>query len=199
MDLLSAGLLLFLIIDPFGNLPVYISTLERVPEKRRQRVLIRELLIALAILLAFFFAGRPVLHLMQLREPAVGIAGGIILFLIALRMVTPGRAADSQPEVGGEPLVVPLAVPLFAGPSVLATLLLFTSREPDHRLKWLGALLLAWLASSAILLAAPLLYRILTRRGLIALERLMGMILVALSVQMLLDGVAAYFGLPVPD
>jgi len=191
MTLASAAILLFLVMDPLGNVPPFVSTLAKVAPERRTRVLARELLIALAALLLFLFFGRPLLGLFGIREESLAVAGGIVLLLISLRMLFPGSVAADE-ELEGEPFVVPLAIPLVAGPSSLATILLLAGR-PDAD-PWLlsGALLVAWAATSAILLLSPLLQRALGRRGLVALERLMGLLLVALAVQLFLDGVKAY-------
>jgi multiple antibiotic resistance protein len=192
MNILSVAITLFLVMDPIGNIPFFLSTLKSVPEERRQKVLVRELLIAYVALVLFLVAGPRFIQVLHLRPQSISIAGGIILFLISLRMVFPMDILKRD-ELEGEPLVVPLAIPGVAGPSALATLLLMTSSEP-HRI---GPLFLAltgtWLVSAAVLLASPLFYRILRERGLVAMERLMGMILVALAVQMFLDGVAKQF------
>lgn len=194
MDILSAAILLFLTLDPIGNVPICLSLLESVAPQRRQRVLLRELLLALIVLLVFLFVGPLLLGFLHLRQESISIAGGIILFLIALKMVFPvPRAAQVEEEVEGEPLLVPLAIPLIAGPSAIATLLLMVTREPERLWHLTAALFFAWLISAAILLSSTWLKRILGKRGLVAMERLMGMLLVAISVQMFLDGIMAYW------
>lgn len=191
MDILSTALILFLVFDPFGNAPVFHTVLARLPEARRRRVLVRELLIAYAILVFFLLAGEPLMHLLGLKPPALGIAGGILLFLIALGMVFPARSILHEDEAD-EPFIVPLAVPLIAGPSALALLLLLSSRHPGFHPPSLLALTLAWAASSSLLLVAPRLLATLGRKGTRAIERLMGLILIMLAVQMFLDGLAAW-------
>ena len=193
MTLASACVLLFLVIDPFGNVPFFVAALQRVAPERHRRIVLRELGFALALMVLFLFLGRPLLAALAISGPALSIAGGVILFLIALRMVfpAPGRGAE---DLDGEPFLVPLAVPYVAGPSVLATLLLLMSREPGRWPVWLAALALAWLATAAILLAGSRMAARLGKRGLMAVERLMGMVLVALAVQMFLDGLDAYLG-----
>jgi multiple antibiotic resistance protein len=192
VELLAAALTLFLVMDPLGNIPVFLSVLGQVPPARRRIVLARELVFSLLVLLGFLFCGRQLLAVLGLEEPTVGIAGGIVLFLIALRMVFPqeGGVLGDSPE--GEPFVVPLAIPLIAGPSTLATLLLLVQSQPGRPSLWLGALAVAWTATAAILLSSTLLYRMLKQRGLVAMERLMGMLLVMLAVQMFLDGLKSY-------
>ncbi len=193
MDVFSAGIMLFLIMDPLGNLPIFVSILKGVPVERRTRVLVRELLLAYGIMVGFLFAGRHVLSFLHLRQESVSISGGIILFIIAIKMIFPrGGSYEEIPD--GEPFLVPLAIPMVAGPSVLAALLLLTNSGDGTYVHWMLSLTGAWLASAVILLMSNTVYRLLGQRGLIAMERLMGMVLVMLSVQMFLDGVIAYIG-----
>ena len=190
MDLLSAVITLFLIMDPLGNVPVFLAVLKQVAPERRRKILIREVLIAYAVLLFFLLVGERVLELLQIEQETISIAGGIVLFLIALRMIFPSHGALADPSEG-EPLVVPLAIPLIAGPSTLATLLLLRATTESMFQLWL-ATTVAWFATAAILIAAPFFYRALGERGLVAMERLMGMVLVMISVQMFLNGVATF-------
>ncbi|SBV35420.1 putative antibiotic transporter [uncultured Stenotrophomonas sp.] len=192
MTVLSAALLLFLILDPLGNIPVFLSLLKPLPAKRQRVVLVRELLIALAVLMGFLWFGKYALEAMHLRQESVAIAGGIVLFLIGIRMIFPRPEGLMGAVPDGEPFIVPMAIPLIAGPSGMAAVMLMGSNEPDRLGEWSLALLLAWGAAAAILMSATLLYRLLGARALTALERLMGMLLVAISVQMLLDGVGTY-------
>jgi len=190
MSTLSAAITLFLVLDPLGNIPFFLSALKTVDESRRQKVILRELLLAYAALILFLFLGRPFVELVHLRSESITIAGGIILFIISIRMIFPATKTPGDEEVEGEPLLVPLAIPGVAGPSAMATVLLFVGNAPDRLMEWFVAVTGAWVAAAAIILTAPILLRVLRRRGLIAMERLMGMILVALSVQMFLDGLA---------
>jgi len=194
VTILSAALLLFLILDPLGNIPVFLSLLKPLAPKRQRVVLVRELLIALAVLMGFLWGGKYALELMHLRQESVAIAGGIVLFLIGIRMIFPRPEGLMGAVPDGEPFIVPMAIPLVAGPSGMAAVMLMGSNEPDRLADWSLALLLAWGATAAILMSATLLYRLLGARALTALERLMGMLLVAISVQMLLDGLATYLG-----
>jgi len=189
---LSAGILLFLIMDPLGNIPLFLSLLKNVAPQRRRLVLLRELLIALGVLFAFLLGGQYILKLLQLKQESVSIAGGIVLFLIGVRMIFPPREGLFGAVGEGEPFIVPMAIPSVAGPSTMAALLLLTNTQPGRLWQWSLALFLAWLATAAILLSATYLFRWLGESVLTALERLMGMLLVALSVQMFLGGVAAY-------
>ena len=195
MTITSAALLLFLILDPLGNIPVFLSLLRGMPAHRQRVVLVREMLIALGVLMAFLWGGRYALELIHLRQESVSIAGGIVLFLIGLRMIFPPPEGLLGELPGGEPFIVPMAIPLVAGPSGMAAVMLMGSQEPDRMGAWSLALLVAWAATAAILFSATYLYKWLGARVLAAIERLMGMVIVAISVQMFLDGIAAYLGL----
>jgi multiple antibiotic resistance protein len=190
----SATLLLVLILDPLGNIPVFLGLLKPLSPERRRIVLARELLIALGVLMAFLWGGRYALELMHLRQESVSIAGGIVLFLIGIRMIFPPPEGLMGEIPGGEPFIVPMAVPLVAGPSGMAAVMLMGSNEPHRLAGWSLALLLAWGATAVILFSATYLYKWLGSSVLIAIERLMGMLLVAISVQMFLDGIATYLG-----
>ena len=192
MTIAAAALLLFFILDPLGNIPVLLSLFKGVPAERQRKVLLRELLIALAVLMLFLWGGQYALELMHLRQESVSIAGGIVLFLIGLKMIFPSPEGLFGDVPGGEPFIVPMAIPLVAGPSGMAAVMLLAAQEPHRMGDWSLALVLAWLATAALLFSATSLYKVLGMRVLIAVERLMGMLLVAISVQMLLDGVATY-------
>jgi len=184
---------LLLIMDPLGNIPLFLSALKDVRPERQRRVLLREILFAYLVLLTFFFLGKYLLQFLSLQQETISIAGGIVLFLIALRMIFPPERDVLADAPEGEPFLVPLAVPLIAGPSTLAALLLLRS-GPLSTLELLVALTIAWALSAIILLSSTLLYRVLRQRGLIAMERLMGMLLVMIAVQMFMNGVAKFLG-----
>ena len=197
LDLLAFAVTLFLVLDPFGNAPVFNAVLSKIPEKRRRRVLLRELFIALTILLGFLFLGKYLLGILRVGVHTLSISGGIVLFLIALGMVFPTRSILG--ETGDdEPFIVPLAVPLMAGPSSIALLLLTASKHPRELVPIALGVGCAWLGSSLILLFSPVLLRILGTRGARALERLMGLLLILVAVQMFLDGVTTYTTVPRP-
>lgn len=196
MDIWSAAIMLFLIMDPLGNLPVFMSILKMIEPKRRKIVLARELFISLIILLLFLYSGQGLLNFLNIRQETVSIAGGIILFLIALRMIFPQPGGALGLAVGEEPFIVPLAIPMVAGPSTLAALILLAHQDPSRMTDWTIALCSAWLVTAAILMFSSLFNRILGERGLTAIERLMGMILVMIAIQMFLDGVGEYYALP---
>jgi MarC family membrane protein len=191
MTTLSAAFLLFLILDPLGNIPIVLSLLKPLAPKRRRLVLVRELLIALAVLMAFLWGGIHVLEAMHLRQESVSIAGGIVLFLIGIKMIFPGPGGMFG-EAEAEPFIVPMAIPMIAGPSAMASVMLLGSQQPDRMGDWSLALALAWGATAVILFSATYLYKALGQAFLVAIERLMGMLLVAISVQMLMDGVSTW-------
>ena len=191
----SATILLLLITDPLGNIPIFVNSLRPVSPQRRARVIVREVLIAFAILLAFMFVGQAFLRAMSLSDISLQIGGAVVLFLIALRMIfpPPAQAASPQPQAGAqaEPLIVPLAIPALAGPSAIATVMLLVSQAPQRRLEWVGALCVTMLVCALVLLLAERLQRLVGDRVIVAFERLMGLILVSIAVEMLVRGLKA--------
>jgi len=182
-------------MDPIGNVPLFLSTLKNVPIERRRKIIIRELLIALLVLLFFMFTGKYILQLLQIAQSSLGIAGGIMLFIIAIKMIFPGRRNLFDHSDNMEPLVVPLAVPLLAGPSAIAAVILLMAQEPSRWLEWMIALVVAWLVAGIILVSSETLGRRLGVRALLAIERLMGILLMLVSVDMILDGVKQTFNI----
>jgi len=179
-------------MDPFGNIPLFLSLLKDVSPRRRRTIIIREMVIALAVLLVFLFFGKFILSGLNISEPALSIAGGIILFLIALKMIFPKPNVSDEPTGETEPIIVPLAVPLIAGPSSMSIVILFSTQHPEMLLSWSIALIAAWTVCLGILLPSDLLRRLLGTRILKAIERLMGMILTTMAIQMLLTGVKEF-------
>jgi MarC family membrane protein len=192
LEILSAIVLLTLVIDPFGNVPVVNAMLAGVAPQRRRIVIARECAIAFLVLLGFMFGGRKLLQLMHLSETSLSIAGGVILFMIAIRMVFAHPEGAFGAQSRGEPLIVPLAIPLIAGPSALATVMLMATREPQK----LGLLAIAVTASMAIatvvLVTGERLQKWMGDRAMQAVERLMGLILTTIAVEMLLGGIRAF-------
>jgi multiple antibiotic resistance protein len=184
----SAATVLLFVMDPFGNVPTVLTLLQNVDPSRRRRVIARELLIALGVLLLFLVAGQAILDFLGLQRESVTIAGGIVLGIIGLRLIFPRPEGIMGHQPEGEPFLVPLAIPLIAGPSAMATVILMSRTAPEQLGRWAGAILLAWGLTAAVLLAAPALYRLLRERGLQAIARLMGMLLIMIAVQMVLDG-----------
>ena len=192
MDIVSATILLVLVMDPFGNMPLVISVLKNVEAPKRAGVVLRECAIAYAVLLAFMFSGDSFMHLLRLSDNALAIAGGLILFLIALRMAFPHSDAVHAESGDTGTFIVPLAIPAIAGPSALATMLLLVSREPQRVLDWVAALSLAMLFTAVVMVSAQRISGWIGRRGVIAIERLMGLVLTAIAVEMLLKGVERF-------
>lgn len=192
MDIWTAVITLLLIMNPLGNLPIFLSVLRHVDPKRRKIVLARELIFALIIMLVFLHVGTGMLETLGLKQEAVGIAGGIILFIIALRMIFPQPGGVLGLPAGEEPFLVPLATPLISGPSLLASLILLANQAPDRMLDWTLAAFGAWLISATVLMFSSAFLRILGQRGVNAIERLMGMILIMIAVQMFLEGIMNY-------
>lgn len=193
MTLESATITIFLVLDPLGNLPLFLVALRHVPPERQRRVVARELAIALAVLLAFLFLGSQLMRLLGVSQPALGVGGGIVLMLIALRMIFPARDGGSD-SLDHEPFIVPLAIPYIAGPSAMATVILLMSSAPQRWPEWTLAILLAWGAAAPIFLHSDRFAAWLGLRGLKAVERLMGLVLVTVAVDMLMKGVAQYLG-----
>jgi multiple antibiotic resistance protein len=184
-EIFSAAVVFFLIMDPLGNVPLFLSVLRTVDQKKHLKITIRELLIAYVALLLYLFGGAYILKFLQLSQEAISISGGIILFIIAIRMIFPSPHGIMGGGPDGEPFIVPLAIPAVAGPSIMAVLMLMSTTTETSVL--LTAITAAWIATAVILLAATPMNRILGQRGLMAIERLMGMILVMMSVQMMLN------------
>lgn len=187
----SATILLILITDPIGNIPIFANALRHVAPARRPWVILREVLIAFVLLLTFMFIGERFLNLMNLSELALQIGGAVILFLIALRMVFPPHKAE-EPAQQIEPLIVPLAVPSIAGPSALATVLLLVSQAPERRPEWIAALCVTMMVSAVVLVLAERIQRVAGESLVLALERLMGLVLVSVAVEMLLKGIKTF-------
>jgi len=191
---LSAFILLLLVLDPLGSLPIFISVMNGVAPARRSTVAVRELGIAYAALLAFMLGGHGFLTVMRLSERSLEVAGGVILLIIAIRMIfSAGDNIYSADGSGREPFIFPLAVPLLAGPSAMATVLLLASRQPGRLLEWMGALTAAMLVSGAVLLLADRIRKLLGDSMVAAIEKLMGLVLTAIAVEMILAGLKRYF------
>ncbi len=190
---LSAFALLLLVLDPFGNLPIFISVMRGVAPENRHRVAVREVVIAFLVLLAFMLGGSTFLSLMRLSERSLEVAGGVILLIIAIRMIFTDDSGNYADDSGREPFIFPLAVPLLAGPSAMATVLLLASRQPERLTSWVGALTLAMAVSGVVLLAADRIRRLLGASMVSAIEKLMGLVLTAVAVEMILAGLKRYF------
>ncbi|TEW50668.1 MarC family protein [Psychromonas algicola] len=187
----STAVLIFFILDPLGSVPLLLSILKNIDKKRHSKIIIREMLIGLFILLTFLFFGEQFLGLFHLQPQAITISGGIIFFVIALKMIFPNPDGSDlfSSKIGDEPMVVPIAMPMIAGPAALATLLVLAKTNAEHTGSLFLSLLIAWVFAAIVLLCSTRLYKILKAKGLKALERLMGMLLLIMSVQMFIDGI----------
>ena len=192
----SAFVLLLLVLDPLGSLPVFIPIMREVAPERRTRVAVREVLIAFVVLFAFMFFGDAFLRVMRLSERSLEVAGGVILLMVAIRMIFSHEGGVYGTPEGKEPFIFPLAVPLLAGPSAMATVLLLASRQPDRVLAWAGALTCAMAVSGAVLLLCDRIRGLLGDSVVSALEKLMGLVLTAIAVEMVLAGLKQYFMAP---
>lgn len=192
---ISSAVIFLMIMDPLGNVPLFLTALRNTVPERHRRVLVRELLIALVLMVLFLFGGQGFMRLFHIEAATLSVAGGIVLMLIALRMVFPTPERNLRESIDDEPFIVPLAVPYVAGPSLLAMEVVFVSGNPGAIGQYLIALLLAWATAAVILFFAASLHRIVGEKVLTAIERLMGLVLVIVSVQMSLSGVADYFAL----
>lgn len=192
MSLVSSATVLFFVLDPFGNVPKVLVALRGIEKKRREQILVRELLIALAVIVLFLYVGQSVLEMMHVSQMSLSAGGGFLLLLIAIRMVFPPAPIAGADETSEEPFIVPLAIPYFAGPATLATVAVMGTKQPELRHVWLGAVFLAWGLAAVIMFFGSRLAGLLGKRGLVATERLMGMILVAIAVEMLFNGIAQF-------
>jgi MarC family membrane protein len=178
-------------MDSIGNLPIFLALLKDISPQRQRCIIFRELIIAFLIIIAFVFIGDALLDLLGVSEETIMIAGGIILFLISLKMIFPLRKDSEQNGFKNkEPFIVPLAVPLVAGPAVLVTVIIYSQHQNLFILTL--SVFIAWAVSTLILLCSSLLKRILGTRGIAACERLMGLILTLIAVQMFLKGLAIF-------
>lgn len=183
---------LFLLMNPIGNVPIYLALLKEIAPKRQAQIILRELTMALAILLLFQFVGQGLLNLLGVKKDALLIAGGLILLIIAMRMIfPPERSSLKITEKKEEPFLVPLAIPLVAGPAILSAIIVYSNEVPTLPLTF--AILFAWALVTLILISAPVLLKILKERGILACERLMGLILILIASQMFLNGLRIFF------
>jgi len=195
VTVLAAILLLVIIMDPIGNVPVFLSILKNIPVGRRRVIIVRELFIALTILLFFMFVGRYILQMLEIEQSSLGIAGGIILFIIAIRMIFPGTKPMFSHNEITEPLIVPLAIPMLAGPSAIAAVILLMAQEPNRWIEWTFVVCVSCFVAGAILISSEALGRKLGNRALLAIERLMGILLIMVSVDFILDGIKQTFNI----
>ena len=195
MELITSYVItLILVMDPFGNIPLFITALKRVPSERRTKVLLRELMIALFIMVVFLFAGAKLLAWLGIAKHSLGVSGGIVLFIMSIKLVF-NSLEDEQAHINQrdeEPFVVPLAIPLIAGPASLSMLLILSAGAPSKVAYLFIAVLAASFLNGLVLLLSFPISNILGRRGLIAVERLTGLLMVLISVNMIMGGISDF-------
>jgi len=194
MDFISALLLLIIVTDPLGNVPLLIICLDGVAPERRRAVIVREVFFAFVIMSVFLFFGPALLRVMSLSEEALQVAGGIILFLISIKLIFPTDSSWLGVQRGVEPLVFPVAVPLVAGPSAITTVMLLGAQNPHGKWIWFVAIVAASLVSLVVFFFADMLQHFMGDRGIAAIQRLMGMLLTVVAVQMLISGYHSVIG-----
>lgn len=195
MPIISLAFSLILLMDPLGNMPVFLTQLKNIPAKRKRRIILRELLIALIIIIAFMFIGQPLLKLIEVSQHTVFVSGGIILFIIALKMIFPSEYEPKSTKQLRDPFIVPLAIPLVAGPAILAAVIIYAAQVPTLYTLFY-AIVIAWIITTLILLFSPTLSNILGPRGITACERLMGLILTLIAIQMFFNGISLFINYP---
>ncbi|MCG9022835.1 MarC family protein [Laribacter hongkongensis] len=192
---ISATILLILITDPLGNIPLFIASMRQVEPERRRHIIVRECAIALVVLLIFLFFGQSFLRVLHLTDESIKIAGGVVLFLIAIKMIfpSPGGLFGAADNPSPEPFIVPIAIPLIAGPSAMATVMLMATNDPTRMIEWSLAVAISILVTLVVFLFSDRLQKWLGKQAITAMERLMGLVLTAVSIEMLLSGFAAYW------
>ena len=187
----SMALMLFFMANPIGNVPVFVSLVKDFEFRHQRWILFRESIISLVLMYLFLFLGEPFLNTILIDQYAVELSGGILVFLIALNMIFPDHSEDSGPKATArEPFVVPIATPLIAGGGCFALTMILAKQAPAANVSL--AIIIAWIPVIAIVVASAYLQRILGRRGLVATEQLMGMLLMMLAVGLLLKGLHGF-------
>jgi multiple antibiotic resistance protein len=187
MKIFSLSLALFILMDPIGNIPIFIAVLKGVNPKKQTKIIFRELIIALVAMLFFYFIGKYLLDILHISHGSVMMSGGVILFIIALKLIFPSMNGDRKVVHDKEPFIVPLAIPMVAGPAVLAAVMLY-SKQGINPVIVLTSIFIAWVCSTIILLSSSFLKNVLGKKGIMACEKLMGLLLVMIAIQMFVDG-----------
>ena len=187
MSFMTLVVLVFILLSSYAQIPVFMSLLKHHTPQKQRKIILREMSFALLILLIFIFFGPKVLDIIGIKQPILGITGGGLLIIISLNMIFPKEESPKEGLPKHEPFVVPLAMPCIAGPGTITTLMVLTDKEGF--LMASSALVLAWIPSTLLLLAAPSIKRLLGEKGLIAIERLGGMIISLIGIQMAALGI----------
>lgn len=192
MSLFNVTLVLFLIMDPLGNLSAFHSMVKELDPKRQYWIIFREMMIALGVMLFFNYVGEYIFNFLDLSETTVRLSSGVVLFLIAVKILFTSHDSPRANLPKGEPFIFPLAVPLIAGPALMATIMLYAHLEHVQSIMLL-AIFIAWLLSALIFFFAGPIKRVLGDNGLMACERLIGMVLVLVAIQRLMEGVLLFW------
>lgn len=191
MNLFTLTIILFLIMDPIGNISSFLTVLKGLPQERRKFVILREMLIALTAMLAFNFLGEHIFNILEISESTLHLASGAILLLVAIKILFPSTDSLRANLPAGEPFITPLAIPLIAGPSLLATIMLFAHMEPSMPTMFI-AIIIAWVLAALVLLCGSRLQKLIGSNGLMACERLMGMVLIMIAIQRIAEGIQTF-------
>lgn len=186
MSWFTTTISMFLIMNSIGHITAFLELVDSLDTKKRQVIVVREMLIALIFMMFFYFIGDLLLKALGINDQTISLAGGLILFLIAIRMIFPRKGLKANKN--SEPFIFPIAMPMIAGPSILTTIMLYSYQKHDNA-KVIISILIAWIFSITILLFAQNIKNILGQRALIAIERLMGLLLTMMAVEMLLLGI----------
>ncbi|GIX42479.1 MAG: UPF0056 inner membrane protein [Leptospiraceae bacterium] len=196
-EFLSTCLVLFFVMDPIGNIPLFLIVLEKIPIKKRKWIITREIFFAMLILIIFLYSGNSILKYLNISQFSLKISGSILLFLISIRMIFPPSTQQQGTTVfgdlpEGEPFLFPLAIPSLAGPSAIITVIVVSNQDPSKIHLWLFAIILSCLLALIILLSSNLISKFAGKKGIFAMEKLMGMILIAISTEMFLKGIKEF-------
>lgn len=189
-QLITIAISLFLVMNAIGQIPLFVAILARYDHKRQKIIIFRELVIALGILLLFNFFGDRILSWIGISQSVIGMAGGILLIIVALDMVFP-KEKSTKGLPHHESIVVPLAIPVITGPGAITMTMLF-AHETDQPFLVALAIFLAWVPALFILLASSYIKNFLGNKGLMAVERLGGMLVTLIGIQMLATGVVNF-------
>lgn len=184
---LSIALIYFLVANPIGNSPTVLTLVKHYDFDRQKKILFRETMISLLIALFFQFFGELFLSLLKISDFTLTLTGGIVLFILALQMIFHKPEVEGSATTKQEPFIVPIAIPLISGPGLM-TMIMVTSREEANNFKISLAILIAWFGVTLVLVGAPYLQKLIGKRGMDAMEQVMGMILGLISMNMIVNG-----------
>jgi multiple antibiotic resistance protein len=191
VSVFKLALVLFLVTNPIGNCPAIIALIKDHSIKRQQKILLRESLFSMALAIFFLFLGEIFLGSLKIESYSLTLGGGILLFIVALKMIFSNNDETKEPVPKQDPFIVPIATPLLSGAGLMTMIMLYSKQEGND-LKMLAAILIAWIGVTAVLVMAPYLQVFLGKRGMAALEQLMGMLLTMIAMGMLVKGMSSF-------